>query len=166
MKHIKTFEGLFDYFKSDKNWYIKLNRNDSKKYDYKGINLVLHGFVSTKKSKVDPLLDIIHTISQHWHLVNNQVDLLTEYDGDSIMDSISSEQHRLEFKISDTEEVDADMPYDIAEEVIKYVDNKFGIKSWDESRKDEYSSQYKENKLGRFVNKRLGWIKYKVYIKY
>jgi hypothetical protein len=82
------------------------------------------------------------------------------------MDSISSEQHRLEFKISDTEEVDADMPYDIAEEVIKYVDNKFGIKSWDESRKDEYSSQYKENKLGRFVNKRLGWIKYTVYIKY
>ena len=169
MRYIKTFEGLFDRFKSDKNWYLKLDLNpdgSAKKYDYKGINLVLQGFVAVKKEKVDPLLDIIKYISEHWHLVDNRVDLVTNYDGDSIMDSISSEQHRLEFKISDTDEVDMDMPDDIAEEIIKYVDNKFGIKSWDDGLKSEYSSRYKENKLGRSVDQRRGWIKYTVYLKY
>ena len=174
MKHIKTFEGLFDRFKSDKNWYLKLDLNpdlffsqSDKKYDYKGINLLLHGYVATKKSKVDPLLDVIKYISEHWHLVDNRVDLVSDYyDDDSIIDSISSKQHRLEFKISDNEEVEPNMPDDIAEEIIKYVDNKFGIQSWDDGLKSEYSSRYKENKLGRSVDQRRGWIKYTVYIKY
>jgi len=181
MKYILTLEGLFDHFKSDKNWYLKLELNkdgSAKTYDYKGIKLVLQGYVATKKSKVDPLLDIIYAVSKHWNLVDNKVDLLSippSSPVNSITDSISSEQHRLEFRISDTKEVDPNMPDDIAKEIIEYVDNKFRIKSLDNIDVNTYvnknhalelSSRCKENKLIRIVNQRKGWITYIVYIKF
>ena len=130
MKHIKTFEGLFDHFKSQKNWYLKLKLSDSvRTYSYNGINLVLNGFVAIRKETVDPYLSIISSISKHWNLIDNKIDLLSNYTGAGLitdeLKSISSCKHRLEFNISDTKEVDPDMPEDIAKEIVIYVKNKF-----------------------------------------
>jgi hypothetical protein len=167
MKYVKTFEGLFDQLKSDKNWYLQLKPNSDSSVNYKGINLVLKGFVAIKKEKVNPLLDIIKSISEYWYLIDDRVDLLSNYDGEgSMLDSISSKPHRLEFKISDTKEKDVDMPRDIANQIIEYVDNEFGIESWNDDLKTEHGSIYKENKLGRSENLKEGFIKYIVYIKY
>jgi hypothetical protein len=134
MKHIKTFESLFDRFRSEKNWYSKLELNpdgSTKNINYKGMRLNISGFVLVKKSLVDYYLDLIHEISQKWNLVDNLVELQSDYSKKNFITksvtfepSVSDSSHRLIFRLSDTKEVDPDMPIDIAGEIDRYVRSK------------------------------------------
>lgn len=111
-------ESFFDFFKSS---YRKSKNNkdgSAKYYHYKKMELKLQGKVNITRSKLNPILDTIYEVSKKWYLVNNSIDIYQ-----SNMDK-DDRLYKIYYRFSDSENLDPELPRDIAEEIVTDMYNK------------------------------------------
>jgi hypothetical protein len=106
--------------------------------------------------------DAINEISKKWSIIYNEVDIRNDYKYQygsfSTLKEVSRSNHRLEFWISDSKEMDGDLPMDIADDIIEYVTTKL-----------HDSIVYSDNsgktlKLAKNKDLRNGYVKFFIYI--
>ena len=149
--------------KTKQKWYMSFGKKDSDGYkeEYKDIIINIDGPACVEKSKVSIYLDVINDISKRWSLIGNEVSVRSNYRYDGTFQTlreISKSTHVLEFYMSDSKEMDGNLPKDIADDIIEYVKTKLhdSVVYFDNSGKIL--------KLAKHIDLRNGYVKFYLYI--
>ncbi len=94
---------------------------------YDGIKLSIQpGFISNQyvEENLHIFLEKISKLSKRYFLINNSVELYSKEYKDSKGENVFT--HHIKFRLSDSENMDANIPQDIRSEIVKDMRNEFG----------------------------------------